>query len=196
MERTAVYRRALGSTTLLVGFMGLAASAAGTFFKLESPHAFVGFWMIVACATFGLAFAIVRRQSILDAEPFWSPPTKRVTQAVAPAFLVGLAVGIGALLSPSNDPHAAWRTVPLWMALYGCALYSAGFFMPRGIKLFGLLFTFLGSTLMVVLNSLHKDLQVPPLVFAHWVMGAAFGGLHVAYGTYIRKTETCNPSGA
>ena len=196
MERTAIYRRALASTTFLVGIMGVAASAAATLLKLYSPHTFVGFWMAVATATLALAFAIVRRQSIQDAEPFWSPPTKRVTQAAAPAILVGVAVGIAALFSPADDPLTAWRTVPLWMALYGCALHSSGFFMPRGIKLFGLLFTLCGGLLMIAINKLETEGGLPPLAYAHGVMGAAFGGLHIAYGAYIRKTETTNPPGA
>lgn len=196
MERTAVYRRALASTTLLVGIMGVTASIAATILKMDSPHSFVSFWMGVASVTLVLAFAIVRRQSIQDAEPFWSPPTKRVTQAAAPAILVGVAVGVAALLSPANDPLTAWRTVPLWMALYGCALHSSGFFMPRGIKLFGLLFTLFGVLLMIVINELQTHGMLPGLAYAHGVMGAAFGGFHIAYGAYIRTTETTNPPGA
>ncbi len=196
MERTAVYRRALASTTLLVGIMGVTASVAGAVLKLESPHGFVAFWMGVAIVTLALAFALVRRQSIQDAEPFWSPPTKRVTQAAAPAVLVGVAVGVAALLSPANDPLTAWRTVPLWMALYGCALHSSGFFMPRGIKLFGLFFTLVGSLFMVAINMLQTQGRMPSLAFAHGVMGATFGGLHIAYGAYIHKTQTTNPPGA
>jgi hypothetical protein len=72
------------------------------------------------------------------------------------------------------------------MLLYGCALHAAGFFMARGIKLFGWLFVLAGCGLMAARCFSGGPLA---LLEGHKIMGAAFGGLHVAYGGYLYFTE-------
>ena len=75
------------------------------------------------------------------------------------------------------------------MVLYGCALHSAGFFMPRGIRLFGGGFIVCGCATLAVVNARSYAAGMPDLANAHWLMGAAFGGLHLAYGVYLGFTE-------
>ena len=73
----------------------------------------------------------------------------------------------------------------IWVVLYGCAFHAAGFFMPRGMKIFGWAFIIGGCGLFAM--------GVPgwarPLEYAHGIMGFFFGGLHLAYGTYLYFTE-------
>jgi hypothetical protein len=85
-----------------------------------------------------------------------------------------------------DHSRQAWWLPPVWMVFYGCALHAAGFFMPRGMKLFGWLFIVAGCALAVILSSLDA---VPPLRLAHWAMGGLFGGMHLAYGIYLYLTE-------
>jgi hypothetical protein len=73
-----------------------------------------------------------------------------------------------------------------WMLLYGCALQSAGFFMQRGIKLFGWLFILSGSALAIAMALAGDPLD---LRLGHLAMGVVFGGLHLAYGGYLYFTE-------
>jgi len=74
----------------------------------------------------------------------------------------------------------------LWVVLYGCAFHAAGFFMPRGMKIFGWAFVVGGCGLFAA--------AVPdwasPLDYAHGIMGLFFGGLHLAYGVYLYFTES------
>ncbi len=73
----------------------------------------------------------------------------------------------------------------IWVVLYGCAFHAAGFFMPRGMKIFGWAFIIGGCGLFAA--------GVPgwarPLDYAHGIMGFFFGGLHLAYGVYLYFTE-------
>ena len=62
----------------------------------------------------------------------------------------------------------------------------AGFFMPRGIKLFGWLYLLLAFVMLFVLWSEWLKLSVQQ---NHLVMGAVFGGVHLAYGIYLHFTE-------
>jgi hypothetical protein len=106
-----------------------------------------------------------------------------------PPLVVGLVVALLGALPPWRDPLVIWWLPPIWMVLYGCAIYSAGFFMPRGMKLFGWLFIGLGSGIMVVVNQRSDASGMPALVWAHLVMGLVFGGGHLAYGLYLYFTE-------
>jgi hypothetical protein len=72
------------------------------------------------------------------------------------------------------------------MLLYGCALHAAGFFMPRGIRLFGWLFVLAGCGLAAC-----RCWAGGPLVLrqGHLLMGTVFGGAHLAYALYLYITE-------
>ena len=190
MERSALYRRQLAPITLLTGVVGLAAGGVGWLTQCDSPRRFILFWFAVACVALVGAFVVVRRQALRDKESFWSPPTRRVAQAMLPSLYIGLIAGL-ILAFVADDPDMTWALVPVWMALFGAALHAAGFFMPRGIKLLGWLFIIGGTLLLLGLASLPEP---PEFRLAHVVMGAGFGGLHLAYGIYLHFTEKKNVS--
>ena len=72
------------------------------------------------------------------------------------------------------------------MLLYGVLLIATLFFMPRGIKLLGWVFIVFGCLLA---GFLAGRSTAPPPRFAHAIMCLLFGGLHMAYGVYLRFTE-------
>lgn len=186
MERSALYRRALAPIMIFVGALGLAGGAAGWMLPLASATAFVGFWIGLALAGLAGSFFLVRRQALRAAEPFWSPPTRRVAQGLVPPLFIGAVAGLLALAGPRYEfvPPAALPA--LWMLLYGCALHAAGFFMARGIRWLGWLFVLGGCALMAARACCGTPAS---LVCAHQLMGASFGGLHLAYGLYLYFTE-------
>ena len=185
MERSAVYRRQLAPITLLTGIVGLAAGGVGWMTQCDSPRRFILFWFAVACAALAGSFIVIRRQALRDKESFWSPPTRRVAQAMLPSLYIGLIAGL-ILAFVADDPDMTWALVPVWMALFGAALHAAGFFMPRGIRLLGWLFIIGGTLLLLGLAALPEP---PEFRFAHVVMGVGFGGLHLVYGIYLHFTE-------
>jgi hypothetical protein len=184
MERSAVYRRALAPIMLFVGSIGVLAAAVGLVFHLDSPWAFGGFWLGAAVVAVAGAFLIARRQALKDHEPFWSPPTRRVTQALLPPLTAGMCLGLLILLVGASDVFE--QQMPLfWALFYGCALHSAGFFMPRGVKWFGWIYIVLtlGIMILVVIFVPYKHIN------GNWLMGFFFGVLHLAYGAYLYLTE-------
>ena len=190
MERAAVYRRALAPIMLLTGIVGLSAAFMGWLLKIDSPGAFIAYWIVISLLPLAGSFVLIRAQALRDGEPFWSPPTRRVTQAILPPFVAGLVgstlmfVHLGSIQRDlAQVIGLAW--LPLgWIVLYGCAIHAAGFFMPRGIKLFGWAFIAGGCALFAI--GLPK---VPLPLYAHGVMGLFFGLLHLAYGIYLYFTE-------
>ena len=147
MERSALYRRALAPIMTYNGVLGLAGAIAGRILNIDSPRGFIFFWGGVALVALTGSFLFARRQALKDAEPFWSPPTRRVTQALLPPLAAGLMVSLAIALRLGStqsvdlkDPGqvVALLWLPLgWVVLYGCALHAAGFFMPRGMKILG-----------------------------------------------------------
>jgi hypothetical protein len=186
MERSALYRRALAPIMTFNGVMGLSGAAVGILLKFQSATAFLAYWSGVGIATLSGSFLLVRRQALKDQEPFWSPPTRRVAQALLPPLFIGAVAGLLALCCPARTPIQPWSLPTFWVLLYGCALNAAGFFMARGIKLLGWLFILPGCLLLA--SPCLTDGGSPALT-GHLIMGAAFGGLHLAYGIYLYFTE-------
>lgn len=190
MERSALYRRALAPVMLFTGVLGVLAAIVGCVLQIGAPRAFVAYWLVVALVTLAGSLSLVRRQALKAAEAFWSPPTRRVTQALLPPLAAGFALGITVVVIASGDAplgrivSTLWLPL-LWVVLYGCAMSAAGFFMHRGIKLFGYVFVLGGCGLFPV----GVPEWVSPLVFPHGIMGLFFGVLHLAYGIYLYFTE-------
>ncbi|MGO8675385.1 MAG: hypothetical protein ACLQVX_05900 [Limisphaerales bacterium] len=195
MERSAVYRRALAPVMTSNGVLGTAAAAVGLAARIEAPRAFIGYWMAVALVGVAGSFLLARRQALKDAEPFWSPPTRRVAQALLPPLLFGFVLGLllvvrgGSLGGGAPGPALCLFWLPLvWIALYGCALHAAGFFMPRGMKIFGWALVLASSVIGAAGAFGRFDWAEPPL-FGNGVMGLVFGLAHLAYGVYLYFTE-------
>lgn len=193
MERSSIYRRALAPVMIYTGAVGLVGAIVGWKLQLGKAIPFVGFWYAVGCIAIAGAFLLTRRQALKKAEVFWSPPTRRVAQAMLPAltagFILGLLVALAARPGSPEPPPAGWTLVALpvlWIVLYGCAMHAAGFFMPRGMKLFGWAFVLGGFVVAWVLP--HHSLD-GLLLTGYALMGGFFGVLHLAYGTYLYFTE-------
>ena len=184
MERAALYRRALAPIMIAAGAIGIAGATLPCWVDLSSPTHFSLYWMALSFVGLAAAYVLVRRQAWKAQEPFWSPPTRRVTRALAPPFVVGLAGGSGWALGWVSAPVAP--LVALWLACYGCGLHAAGFWMRRGIRLLGWWFVllaiiwFFGSFTLAGWQGTEA---------AHYAMGATFGLLQLAYGVYLHFSE-------
>ncbi|MGH7977010.1 MAG: hypothetical protein ACREDS_03350 [Limisphaerales bacterium] len=182
MERSGLYRRALAPIMLFVGLLGVAAAAGGFLFHLDSMRAFGALWLGTAVVAVAGAFLIARRQAIKDQENFWSPPTRRVGQALLPPLFAGMSLGSAFIFVGLANPVILTF---IWLLFYGCALHSAGFFMPRGTKCFGWIFIGLASVSLFILAIAPPNVGIS----AQWLMGFFFGVLHLAYGAYLYLTE-------
>lgn len=183
MERTALYRRTLAPIMLYIGGLGTFAAVVGIAMRVDGARPFAAWWTAVALLAVAGTFLIVRAQSMREGEAFWSPPARRVTEAILPPLAAGLIFSVATLAA--GGP-VRWLLVVPDAFFYGCAVHAAGFFMPRGMKLFGWLIIALAGAAVVV----FRWLDVPSGVWLdHAFMGALFGLLHLAYGVYLYVTE-------
>jgi hypothetical protein len=195
MERSAIYRRALAPIMTYCGVVGISGGILGNLLHIDSGRGFVLFWAVVAVVALGGAFLLVRRQALKDSEPFWSPPTRRVTQALIPPLSVGAFLGAWIIhfQSGSGLQECAMVTA-FWCIFFGLGVYAAGFFMPRGLKWFGWLFMVIGCV-WLPFTEWNSDMFSGELFGGpHGFMGAVFGGLHLAYGIYLYFTEKRGPT--
>ena len=194
MERSAVYRRALAPIMLVTGSAGILGSLVGVLAKCDSNAAFILLWLGVAVVSLIGSLLLVRRQALNDSEPVWSAPSRRVAQALLPAFSVGLTVAMLALIVTAHggmhDGGMQFMLVMLWSWFYGCAAHAAGFFMPRGVRWLGWIYVLSGTGMLVGISYGGSAVaQISP----HIYMGAIFGGQHLAYGIYLYLTEKKSP---
>jgi hypothetical protein len=172
------------------GAVGIVAAIGGRLAGIKTPQAFILFWAIVGVAALAGSFLLVRRQALKESEPFWSPPTRRVTQAFLPPLTAGFIITLVSFFAVKSAPQDLASVLGIWLplawvVLYGCALHAAGFFMPRGMKLFGWAFVIGGCGLFAAgIPDWPKRVD-----YAHGIMGLFFGLLHLAYGTYLYFTE-------
>jgi len=180
MERAALYRRTLAPIMFFVGAVGMLAGAGGWALAIDTIAGFYAWWLAAAIAALAGAFLIVRRQALREAEPFWSPPTVRVTEAMAPPLVGGLVFSLVMVMLGAAPTRGLF--VLANALFYGCAIHAAGFFMPRGMRLFGWSAT--GASVLALYEP-----EVDGAVLGHAVMGGIFGLLHVGYGAYLSLTE-------
>jgi len=193
MERSAVYRRALAPVMTVTGVIGMGAAFAGWKSEIAGPGPFILYWLCVAVVAVGAGGVLIRRQALQQGEQFWSPPTRRVSQAMLPPLFAGLIIGgmavfanwrSGVAVVPGYYSHVCLPLV--WVILYGCAVHAAGFFMKRGIRVFGWLIVVL-ACLGFVLG--HPETATGLLDLGYGIMGGVFGLLHIFYGIYLFATE-------
>jgi hypothetical protein len=171
--------------------VGLAAATLGWLLKIGTPRPFILFWGGVCVVAVLGSFFLVRLQALKDSEPLWSPPTRRVTQAFLPPLVAGLILGAIAFAKSDSAPRdlqnlmAMWWLPLIWVVLYGCAFHAAGFFMPRGMRIFG--WAIILASCGLLATNIPERAQ--PLDYANGVMGCFFGGVHFAAGIYLYFTE-------
>tara|TARA_B000000475_G_scaffold219742_1_gene182621 strand:+ start:900 stop:1526 length:627 start_codon:yes stop_codon:yes gene_type:complete len=186
MEQASVYRRAMAPLAIIVGIFGITAAGLAEAVDWVGPDYFAGYWIGVAIFSISAALLLIRIQSLKSNEAFWSPPTRRVANAMVPLLLAGLGLGI---LEIINKPNLRTSVIlsAHWMILYGGALHAAGFFMQRGIKLLGWIYIIIGSFFLI-----FNESNVMPYLKednAHWLMAFSFGIINLAYGFYLKLTE-------
>lgn len=184
MERSALYRRALAPIMLFAGAVGVLGAGIGAWAKFDSLRAFGGYWLGLAMIVMVRSLFIARRQALKDSEPFWSPPTRRVAQALLLPLAAGLCFSLIVMLFNISQGRLLFIFPNL--LFYGCALHSAGFFIGRGVRLFAWLIIILGNTTLLIVPGLQTD---PSPILDHVLMGFFFGGSHLAYGAYLYLTE-------
>lgn len=165
MENASTFTAVSGWGLVAVGGIGLVATtlawsgSLGVDLRLWVPAALLS--VIVAAGANG---AKAQAQRL----PVWSGAFRKVVWVMVPALVAG------ALLTVALAKAGVRELLPgTWLALYGAGVTAGGTFSVRAIRWMGIMFLLLGSVALF-----RPD-------WGLWLLGAGFGGLHVAVGLDI-----------
>lgn len=167
---------AAGSFTAVSGWgmvlVGIIASAAAVLAALQ-PTPIEALYVWIAAAVFApivSIWAIVRKASNANV-PILSGPGRKFLLSFSPPLVVG------ALLTFVLYQAGMVATIPgMWLLLYGTGIVAGGAFSVRVVPVMGLCFMLAGAIALFA-----------PASWNGWIMGLAFGGLHMAFGIHIAR---------
>ncbi|MEJ7759816.1 MAG: hypothetical protein WKF55_09545 [Gemmatimonadaceae bacterium] len=103
--------------------------------------------------------------------PLLSGPGRKFVLSFSPPMLVG------ALLTLVLYRAGFLEAIPgVWLLLYGTAVVAGGAFSVKIVPVMGLCFMAAGAVALFA-----------PLSWQMWILGAAFGGLHIGFGLPIAR---------
>ena len=103
--------------------------------------------------------------------PLLSGPARKFVLSFSPPMIVG------ALLTIVLYRGGLVEAIPgMWLLLYGTAVVAGGAFSVQIVPVMGLCFMAAGILALFA-----------PMAWSQWIMGAAFGGLHIAFGIPIAR---------
>jgi hypothetical protein len=178
MERTSKFLSLSGWAGILAGIYALAGAWFSHFILLYQPDGFFyshpSLDHVIVTAFSVLVFALI--SAFLDShvkakkrnEKAWNATSKRMLMSMAIPLVTG-----GLLIIILSAGGLVGLAAPLMLIFYGMALYNAGFYTIREVRLMGFVQVILG--LMNVVFISHG------LLF--WAIG--FGAVHIIYGLFV-----------
>ena len=152
-----------------VAAMGVVALAAFLLARGTTPAAWVATWFGAAAVSFVVSWGLTARKARRIGEPLVGGPGRKLILGAAPAMMVG-----GVLTLPILQTGRVELLPAVWTLLYGTAVTSGGANSVRPVPLMGVAFLLLGTLSLFL-----------PTGYENATMLAAFGGLHLIFGTWI-----------
>lgn len=199
MERATVYRAVsapaalfCGLVALLVSGLALSPGPSQSLFQ----HNFVLVWIVVCLLSATANIFFLFRSTERLQERFASYRLRTALLAIAPAFIVAIALTFFLARAAGTELFIA----VCWMALYGLALLSTMTFAPRSIVILGWAFiltsvlTLCGMTpVLVVAATDRPSLLLEQL--GYFAMAGSFGLYHTIYGVVVMFSARQNEHG-
>jgi hypothetical protein len=171
MERAGPFTAVPGWGGVLIGLVGLAASAVAGPFSAATGERWIAVWLGAAAAAVLVGLVAVARKARASASPLFAPPAQRFALAYLPplatgAVLTAVFVAVGLTV----------RLPGCWLLLYGTAVATGGALSVRIVPIMGLVFMAFGVAAFVA-----------PTAWGNTFMAAGFGGLHIGFGLIIAR---------
>ena len=167
---------AAGSFTAVSGWGMVAVGALATLVAViagrqPTPVGALTVWLVSAAVLPLVNLAAIVHKARRAKMPLLSGPARKFVLSFSPPMIVG------ALLTVVLYRGGLVAAIPgMWLLLYGTAVVAGGAFSVQIVPVMGLCFMAAG---ILALFS--------PMAWSQWIMGAAFGGLHIAFGIPIAR---------
>jgi hypothetical protein len=169
MENAGAFTAVSGWGMVVVGIMALGAAVVAS--HQPTTARWLDVWLAVAVAALVIqlwAMVAKARQSNI---PLLSGPGRKFVLAVSPPIFAGAVLTI--ILYRAGMSAA----LPgMWLLLYGTAVIAGGAFSVEIVPVMGFCFMLAGVLALFT-----------PLAWNDWILAAAFGGLHIAFGLPIGR---------
>ena len=169
MEAAGAFTAVSGWGMVAVGIIATVAAtiASAQHSVLRSIYVWIAAAVLAPCV---MLWAIVRKARRAHM-PLLSGPGRKFLLSFSPPMLVG------ALLTIVLYRAGLVTTIPgMWLLLYGTAVVAGGAFSVRIVPVMGICFMLAGTLAIFT-----------PATWNDWIMAAAFGGLHIAFGIPIAR---------
>ncbi len=170
MEAAGAFTAVSGWGMVAIGVIAIVVAIAASQAPTESSALII--WLASAILSpLLMVWAMVRKARVAKM-PLLSGPGRKFVLSFSPPMVVG------ALLTFVLYRAGLYQAIPgVWLLLYGTAVVAGGAFSVRVVPVMGLCFMAAG---VVALFS--------PVSWNDWVLGAAFGGLHIVFGIPIARS--------
>lgn len=171
MEAAGSFTAVSGWGMVAIGVMAILVSiAAGT---RETATGALNVWLASAfLSPLIMMWAMVRKARAAKM-PLLSGPGRKFVLSFSPPIVVG------ALLTFVLYRAGLLEAIPgVWLLLYGTAVVAGGAFSVKIVPVMGLCFMAAGVISLFT-----------PVGWSHWILGLAFGGLHIAFGIPIARSH-------
>jgi hypothetical protein len=170
MEAAGSFTAVSGWGMVAIGVFAIVVAIAASQTVAESSA--LKIWLASAILSPLLMMWAMVKKSRAAKMPLLSGPGRKFVLSFSPPMVVG------ALLTFVLYRAGLFQVIPgVWLLLYGTAVVAGGAFSVRVVPVMGLCFMAAG---VVALFS--------PASWNDWVLGAAFGGLHIVFGIPIARS--------
>jgi hypothetical protein len=175
MEEAGSFTAVPGWGMVVVGATALGAAVLAS--RQRDANVWLAIWLLEAMlALVVAALSLARKTRVrlsagLAAHPLFRGPGRRFALSFAPPLAAGALLTV--VLFRAGLTHALPGT---WLLLYGAAVATGGAFSIRIVPVMGACFMFAGLVALLL-----------PPAWGNIVLGASFGGLHLAFGVLIAR---------
>lgn len=172
MERAGAFTSIPGWGGFGVGVTALVATAVAQPLASTEPQLWLIAWLMCAVVASGIGWTAMLLKGKRSGVSLTSAVARRFFVAYFAPLIAGGVLTIALWRGGSLQPLPA-----MWLLLYGAAFVSSGAFSLRVIPVMGSGFMLCGILAAFL-----------PLAMANLILGAAFGGLHIAFGLIIARS--------
>lgn len=167
MERSSSFTHVSGIGGVLMGVIALAASVVAM--RTMSVYTWLATWLVTAVLSIAVAAFMMARKCHAEGVTLLSGPGRRFAWNVIPPLAAGGVLTLALMRAELFDLLPG-----TWLLLYGTSIVTGGSYSVRLIPVTGAAFMAAGVAALL-----------SPASWGDAYMAAAFGGLHIVFGTVI-----------
>jgi hypothetical protein len=169
MESAGAFTAVSGGAMVAIGIIGIAAAAVAS--QQPTSEAWLATWLVAAVLAPVIQLLGVFRKIRAARTPILSGSGRKFLLSFTPSMLVGALLTVVFVRADLVPMLPA-----LWLLMYGAAVVAGGAFSVPIVPVLGAAFMAAGALAFFSPDS-----------WDIWIMAAAFGGLHIAFGVSIAR---------